>query len=99
MVAALKKKEKQPFENYALKFKKNKDLLSKCAKDTLSRGRLCVFAGWCRCLHLLCIGKLCQETCLEVFSPLILLPAVNEHFVLKDTEEDTKIVKNIFMNA
>ncbi len=54
------------------------------AEDTLSWWRLCVLAGWRRCLHLLCVWKLCEKTSYEVLPALVLLPTVDEHFVLWD---------------
>lgn len=61
-----------------------------CVEDTLSSGTLCVLAGWCGRLHLLCIGKLREETCFEILPALILLPTVDEHFVLKDNKENSE---------
>ena len=61
-----------------------------CAEDTLSRGTLCVLAGCCSRLHLLCVGKLCEETCFEVLPALVLLPTVDEHFVLEDNKENSE---------
>lgn len=57
-------------------------------EDTLSRRTLCVLAGWRGCLHLLCVWKLCEETRLEILPALVLLPTVDEHFVLKDDKDN-----------
>lgn len=58
-----------------------------CAEDTLSRRTLCVLAGRRGRLHLLCVGKLSEKTCFEILSALVLLPSVDEHFVLRDNKE------------
>lgn len=52
------------------------------AQDTLSRGRLGVLAGRRGRLHLLRVGKLREEPRFKVLPALVLLPAVDEHFVL-----------------
>lgn len=54
-----------------------------CSKDTLARGVLHVVPGGRGCVHLLRVGKLAHELHLEIFPSLILLPSVDEHFVLR----------------
>lgn len=56
------------------------------AEDTLSRGALCVLAGRRGRLHLLGVGKLREQARFEVLPALVLLPAVDEHLVLRDEE-------------
>lgn len=65
------------------------------AEDTLSRGTLCVLTGRCGRLHLLCVGELCEKTCFEVLSALVLLPTVDEHFVLKDNKGNNETLPRI----
>lgn len=52
-------------------------------KDTLAWGVLHVIPGGRGCVHLLCVGELAHQLHLEIFSSLILLPSVDEHFVLQ----------------
>lgn len=52
------------------------------SKDTLAWGVLHVIPGGRGGVHLLCVGELTHELHLKVFSPLVLLPTVDEHFVL-----------------
>lgn len=67
-------------------------------EDTLSGRTLGVLAGWCGRLHLLCVGKLREKTCFEILSALILLPTVDEHFVLKDNKDNSEIL-DMHINA
>lgn len=53
------------------------------SKDTLAGGILHVIPGGGGGVHLLRVGELAQQLHLEIFSPLILLPSVDEHFVLQ----------------
>jgi len=62
-------------------------------EDTLSRRTLCVLAGRRGRLHLLCVGKLCEETRLDVLSALVVLPSVDEHFVLKDNTKNREYTR------
>lgn len=55
-------------------------------KDTLLQGALDFLAWGCGAGHLLGIGELGQQPQAEVFSPLILLPSVDEDFVLQFRE-------------
>lgn len=52
-------------------------------KDTLLWGALDFLSWGCGTGHLLSIGELGQQPQAEVFSPLILLPPVDEDFVLQ----------------
>lgn len=61
-------------------------------EDTLSRGRLCVLAGRRSRLHLLCVGKLREKTRFEILPALILLPTVDEHFILQDDKENSDVM-------
>lgn len=58
-------------------------------EDTLSRRALGVLAGRRGRLHLLCVGKLCEETRFEILPAFVLLPAVDEHLVLRDNKGDS----------
>lgn len=60
-----------------------------CDKDTLSRGTLGVLAGWRGRPHLLCVGELCEKTCFEILPALVVLPTVDEHFVLQDNKDES----------
>lgn len=53
------------------------------SKDALLRGHLDVLSRGCGTGHLLRVGELGQEPQAEVFPPLILLPPVDEDFVLQ----------------
>lgn len=57
------------------------------SKDTLAWGALHIVSWGAGCVHLFCVGELAQKPHLEVLSSLVLLPSVDEHFVLqkKDT--------------
>lgn len=59
-------------------------------EDTLSGRGLGVLAWWCGRLHLLRVGKLREEARFEILSALILLPTVDEHFVLKDNKDNSE---------
>lgn len=52
-------------------------------KDTLAWGILHIIPRSRGCVHFLCIGELAHQLHLEIFSSLILLPSVDEHFVLQ----------------
>lgn len=58
-------------------------------KDTLAWGVLHVVPRGGGGVHLLRVGELAHQLHLEVFPPLVLLPPVDEHFVLqrKDTSQ------------
>lgn len=58
------------------------------SKDTLAWGILHVIPRGRGGVHLLCIGELAHQLHLEVFSSLVLLPSVDEHFVLQ--RDDTR---------
>lgn len=58
-------------------------------EDTLSRCALGVLAGRRGRLHLLCVGELCEKTRFEILPALVLLPTVDEHFVLRDNKGDS----------
>lgn len=60
------------------------------AEDTLSRRTLCVLIRWRGCLHLLCVRKLCEQASFKILSALILLPTVDEHFVLKVNKHNSE---------
>lgn len=53
------------------------------SKDTLAGGILHIIPGGRGGVHLLRVGELGHQLHLEIFSPLILLPSVDEHFVLQ----------------
>lgn len=57
-------------------------------EDTLSRWALGVLAGRRGRLHLLCVGELREEARFKILPALVLLPAVDEHFVLRDNKGD-----------
>lgn len=52
-------------------------------KDTLLGGRLDIISWGGGAAHLLRVGKLGQQPQAEVFSPLVLLPPVDEDLVLQ----------------
>lgn len=52
-------------------------------KDTLAWGVLHIISRRRGCVHLLRVGELAHQLHLEIFSSLILLPSVDEHFVLQ----------------
>lgn len=62
------------------------------SEDTLAWGVLHVITRGRGGVHLLRIGELAHQLHLEIFSPLVLLPSVDEHFVLQrdDTIRDLR---------
>lgn len=62
------------------------------SKDTLAWGVLHIIARGRGGVHLLCIGELAHQLHLEIFSSLVFLPSVDEHFVLQrnDTIRDLR---------
>lgn len=60
------------------------------SKDTLAWSILHIVSGGRRCVHLLCVGELAHQLQLEIFSPLILLPSVDEHFVLQRNDSSQR---------
>lgn len=54
-------------------------------EDTLSGRAPDVLAGRGRGLHLLSVGELSEQSGLKVLAPLILLPPIDEHLILKNT--------------
>lgn len=56
------------------------------SKDTLAWGIPHIVSWGRRCVHLFCVGELAQKLHLEVFSSLIFLASVDEHFVLERKE-------------
>lgn len=54
----------------------------------MSRGVLGVLAGRGRRLHHLRVRKLGEETSFQILPALVILPPVDEHFVLRDEKEE-----------